>query len=154
MGILRPIANAASGERQKHQPDRHAKADIDHAVRRRRHDGRDVGIAEGRLHEGGIRLGLAQNLIAAGHVARDRQRRQQQSISEKSRLPRRVPAFRAQPIMDADTGMHPHRDERDHLHGAEPGPVQPLTDKNGVVVGRGVEREFGYARADDVKHQQ
>src|SRR5260370_3470352 len=56
--------------------------------------------------------------------------------------------------MDADASMDPHRYQRNHLHRAEPGPMQPLGDEDGVVIDRNVQRALGYACADDVKHQQ
>ena len=144
-------AAAGKGQHQKAEPD--APAGIFHARHRAKRGRRDVGIVQHRLHEILV-LGLAPDLVAGGDEAGDRQSRQQQREGEEINPPRRIPALGAQPVMDADGGMRPHRQHRQRLHGGEPGEDHPLRQQHGRIEAGRLQRFFGDARADDVRDQQ
>ena len=148
------FADAASGERQQRQGEAQAETDSRHPVDRLGGLRGDIGILRCRAYEIGIGVCLTDHLIAAADIASERQRRQQQAVNKQCRPPRQVPALSPQPIMDTNAGVGPYRYQRNHLHRAEPRPMQPLGDKDCVVIDRNVQRALGYACADDVKHQQ
>src|SRR5215469_1247591 len=95
---------------------------------------RDIGILRRVSYEIRIGFRLAHHLIAATDIAGDGQSRQQQAVNEESRAPARIPRLGAQPVMNADASMDPYRYQRDDLHGGEPRAVQPLTDKDIIVI--------------------
>jgi hypothetical protein len=147
--LWRPIeamhepAHAARGKRQQHQSGIGRKPDERHVPHLRGRLRRCMRRALDACEHGGIALDLAPHLITAGDVTRDRQRRDQNGERAEHRNPAPVPALGAQPEVNSDGGVSPHRQHRGHLQRRLPRRDQPMPGQHRGVTAGGAEKAVG-----------
>ena len=135
---LDDAAHGPRRERQQHQSGVDREGDVDGVPGLGDRGRRPVGLLDSVRTKSGI-LSVAHDLVAAGNVARQRQRRDQDGDCREHRQPRRIPSFGAQPEMQTDTGMNPHGQDCSDVQIDEPRHAEqnrrsePVRAKHGFI---------------------